>query len=272
MIHVSIPVSPVTSAIAALIVCFPLSISDSSAAEGSSRPDISLPRTGPVPAARGTPQRRELSVVVPIPASRPDIEGETDQTQPPEATRPDDLPEDEVACRKKLADLGVFHEEGPPATDSIGCHLPYPVVVDHMASEIPLTREAKLNCPTALTLARFFTEQVPELAQKHLGQPIRAVEHASAYVCRTRHSSGKLSEHAFGNALDIGAFILADGTKLTVTEKSDPKSNSAKFLDAFRAAACGPFKTVLGPGSDEDHADHFHLDLRKRRNDYTYCR
>ena len=43
------------------------------------------------------------------------------------------------------------------------------------------------------------------------------------------------------------------------------------FLDRIRKAACGPFKTVLGPGSDADHATHFHVDLAKRRNGGTFC-
>jgi hypothetical protein len=38
-----------------------------------------------------------------------------------------------------------------------------------------------------------------------------------------------------------------------------------------RKAACGPFKTVLGPGSDADHALHFHFDLAPRRHGGTFC-
>ena len=48
--------------------------------------------------------------------------------------------------------------------------------------------------------------------------------------------------------------------------------SAAQAMQAFRTAACGPFKTVLGPGSNADHANHFHLDLQKRRNDYLYCK
>ena len=43
------------------------------------------------------------------------------------------------------------------------------------------------------------------------------------------------------------------------------------FLDRIRKAACSPFTTVLGPGSDADHATHFHFDLAKRRNGSTFC-
>jgi len=44
------------------------------------------------------------------------------------------------------------------------------------------------------------------------------------------------------------------------------------FLRGVRQAACGPFKTVLGPGADEFHTDHFHLDMARRRSDSAYCR
>jgi hypothetical protein len=53
--------------------------------------------------------------------------------------------------------------------------------------------------------------------------------------------------------------------------KPAPDPKAAKFLGAIRKAACGPFKTVLGPGSDADHALHFHFDLAPRRNGGTFC-
>jgi hypothetical protein len=53
--------------------------------------------------------------------------------------------------------------------------------------------------------------------------------------------------------------------------KADAPEAEAKFLDALRKAACGPFKTVLGPGSDADHALHFHFDLAPRRHGGTFC-
>ena len=79
----------------------------------------------------------------------------------------------------------------------------------------------------------------------------------------------KLSEHAFGNALDIASFTLSDGT--TVAVELRPEEKPAIFLGKVRKAACGPFKTVLGPGSNADHAEHFHFDLAPRRHGGTVC-
>ena len=79
----------------------------------------------------------------------------------------------------------------------------------------------------------------------------------------------KLSEHAFGNALDISSFTLSSGT--TVAVEPAPPAKSAIFLGKVRSAACGPFKTVLGPGSNADHAEHLHFDLAPRRHGGTVC-
>ena len=84
-----------------------------------------------------------------------------------------------------------------------------------------------------------------------------------------RNGSTKLSEHAFGNALDIASFRLADGRTIAVAP--DLKGESRTFLDRLRTAACGPFRTVLGPGADADHANHLHLDLAPRRSDNPIC-
>jgi hypothetical protein len=39
----------------------------------------------------------------------------------------------------------------------------------------------------------------------------------------------------------------------------------------MRRSACARFTTVLGPGSDGYHENHFHVDLAQRRGDYRLC-
>ncbi len=43
------------------------------------------------------------------------------------------------------------------------------------------------------------------------------------------------------------------------------------LLKSVRGDSCKYFSTVLGPGSDADHALHFHFDLEPRRNGGTFC-
>ena len=183
--------------------------------------------------------------------------------------RPDTSPAQEAACRKRLTALGAKFEERPPLSDPSGCSLPRPLLVTALSGGIAVQPEALVNCATAEAVARFSTDVVSKLAKQELGSELKSVQQASGYVCRPRNGTHKLSEHAFGNAFDIASFTLVDGTVVEVTATRHPKQS--QFLSKVRTAACGPFKTVLGPGSDADHATHFHLDLAKRRNGSTFC-
>ncbi|WP_048648012.1 extensin family protein [Nitratireductor soli] len=233
-----------------------------------------LPAHPPVPTLRGELRQSELSVPVPIPTPRPERPKEPPEAEPkpPAPGKSTGLPKRERTCRAALTALGIDFTDKAPIAEADGCAIPHPIIIRRLSRTIALEPEALVNCRTALALARFFVDQAPSLAKRHLGQALHSVHHASAYVCRPRRGTQKLSEHAFGNAFDIGVFTLTDGTQVPVEVQKDPNGKAAKFLDAFRAAACGPFKTVLGPGSDADHGDHFHLDMKARRNDHAFCR
>ena len=180
------------------------------------------------------------------------------------------MPAEEIACRQRLQALGAEFENRKAEHDGdVGCSIPYPLVLKKLTKTIDIAPEAELNCGMAEAAARFMTEVASPAAKAQLGSEIKSINQASAYVCRPRHNGQKISEHAFGNALDIARFTLADGTEVDV--KPAPPEKPEKFLQTIRKAACGPFKTVLGPGSDPDHALHFHLDLEPRRNGGTFC-
>lgn len=177
---------------------------------------------------------------------------------------------DELACRSRLRALGVDFGERAPLGDPAGCAVAHPVVVRSLGRDLKVEPEAVLNCATAEAVARFVADIVAPAARSTFGRELAAVGHDSAYVCRPRRGTAKLSEHAFGNAIDFGSFVLVGGRSVAVAAATDAKE--ADFLSRIRMAACGPFKTVLGPGTDPDHARHFHFDLAARRNGGTYCR
>ncbi|MCO5065166.1 MAG: extensin family protein [Rhizobiaceae bacterium] len=179
------------------------------------------------------------------------------------------VPPDETACRTELTALGARFKELPPVQEAEGCAMPHPLAVTQMTAEIAIAPEITVNCATALALAKFARDVMSPAAQKAFGSPIRSIAQASGYVCRPRNGTQKLSEHAFGNAVDIASFTLAD--KKTVAIEPAPPKEHETFLRDVRTAACGPFKTVLGPGSDADHSLHFHFDLAQRRNGGTFC-
>lgn len=179
------------------------------------------------------------------------------------------MPAEEVACRARLRDANVKFVEEKPLGDPLGCSVPYPIRLQNLGPDFGLTPDAVLNCQMAETMVHFTRDVIAPAAVGEFETRVKALRQASGYVCRPRHGTQRLSEHAFGNALDISAFMLEDGSEITVEATREPERSV--FLSKIRSAACGPFKTVLGPGSDADHALHFHFDLAQRRRGGTFC-
>jgi len=149
------------------------------------------------------------------------------------------------------------------------CGIAEPVRVTEIAG-IKLINGATINCTTANAVHDWLTNSVKkELRRKQGG--LVAVKVAASYSCRTRnHKKGaRLSEHSFGNAIDISEFHLAKGAVLTV--QNDWRGENSKVMRQMHRDACGPFGTVLGPNADRYHQDHFHFDVAKRRSG-AYCR
>jgi hypothetical protein len=134
---------------------------------------------------------------------------------------------------------------------------------------------AMIGCPMAVALEAWLTNAVQPAAIARLGSQVVGIRQLSDYSCRNVNgaTSGNLSEHAFGNAIDIAAFILADGREITVLHGWNGTQAERDFLREAHATACQYFKTVLGPGVDL-HDNHFHLDLAHHNADGTshYCR
>jgi len=241
-------------------------------AEREPEPSAAVPTPTPKPDT-AMPPETEPPAVAPQPPEKP--AGADDRKMLPDprsADRPDaKMPEAELACRERLKTLGVeFEEHKAESNPEIGCSIPYPVVLKTLGKSVAIGSGTELNCQMAEAAARFAADVIQPAAKAEFGADLKSIGQASAFVCRPRHGTRKLSEHAFGNALDIASFTLSDGKKIEVS--ASPPEKDAKFLNAVRKAACGPFKTVLGPGSDADHALHFHLDLEPRRHGGTYCK
>lgn len=169
------------------------------------------------------------------------------------------------SCQTDLKALGVTFKPMSPVSDPSGCSIENPVEVRALGPNITLTPAALLDCPTAVKVAAFMRDDLQKITITTLGSTIASITQDSAYVCRTRHGSAKLSEHAFGRALDIASFTLSDKRIILVETPPESEPKNKLFLDAIRTKACGPFTTVLGPGSDPDHAHHFHFDLAPRK-------
>jgi hypothetical protein len=125
---------------------------------------------------------------------------------------------------------------------------------------------ATLACPIVSVLDRWLADSVQPAAMRWFGARVVEIKQISAYSCRGRNGDGsnRISEHAFGNALDIAAFTLADGRRIVVESGWHGLPEEQGFLHDVQAAACHQFTTVLAPGSNAAHYNHIHVDLRRR--------
>ena len=151
---------------------------------------------------------------------------------------------------------------GPAQGNSVGAFGP-----------VAVRPAATLACPIVSVLDRWLTEAVQPAAQRWFGARVVEIKQISAYSCRGMNGNSRahISEHAFGNALDIAAFTLADGRHITVKDGWKGLPEEQGFLRDVEAAACQQFTTVLAPGSNVYHYDHIHVDLMRRASRRLIC-
>jgi hypothetical protein len=132
---------------------------------------------------------------------------------------------------------------------------------------------ATLACPIVSALDRWLADSVQPAATRWFGARVVEIKQISAYSCRgmNGNSYAHISEHAFGNALDIAGFTLADGRHVSVKDGWKGLPEEQGFLRDVQAAACQQFTTVLAPGSNIYHHDHIHVDLMRRASQRVIC-
>jgi hypothetical protein len=198
--------------------------------------------------------------IVPVPVSRPALKQLA--SLPPR-------PEEATVPLSTLATLGVSSIPLAPI-DERGCAIAHPVAVASLDDgDVALTTKAILNEPMAEMVAKWVRDDIAPAATRILKADLIGLRVAASYDCRPRDNivGAPLSEHAFGNALDISAFRV--GKRWIEVGAKDNSADDARFLDAVRAAACERFMTVLGPGQPY-HDTHFHVDLEHRGKSGAY--
>ena len=160
------------------------------------------------------------------------------------------------------------------------CGLQHPVKVAALAGgSVTRNSDATLGCPMLPALDAWLAGVVQPAAQARLGASIVGISPMGSYGCRSidNQRGARLSEHAFGNALDIGGFRLSDGREISIVRDWKQGDEQVRaFLHDVHAGACQYFTTVLGPGADVFHYNHIHLDLAMHGNTSTgprrYCK
>jgi hypothetical protein len=253
---------------------------------------------GAAQAARSTPAPAPQPKNTPAEADHPPVE--------PSAKAAATWPDAEIIgaleeCVRLLSPTGDEVEVSKPIRDG-QCGTPAPVILKRVAG-VELSPSALVNCRVAAKLHQWITQTVRPMADELLGAPIRRIVTASSYMCRQRigTTAGRPSEHSFANALDISAFVTADGRAIEVltgwgqttrdrqaqAESDKPAGGDARplhdagpvdrtdtvegqFLRRMHEGACGIFGTVLGPEANEAHRNHLHLDLAARKHS-AFC-
>ncbi len=157
--------------------------------------------------------------------------------------------------------------------ESNGCQVHNRYEVQSLAG-VQFSQTATMNCSLTGPLSDWLGNTVQNSAQDSFGERVVGIDVAASYSCRPRNNvrGAKMSEHGYGNAIDISAFTLESGRKVSVLNDYYGNSDSKRFFKQVRGEACGEFSTVLGPGSDAHHRDHIHLDLQNRRSGNSFCR
>jgi hypothetical protein len=179
--------------------------------------------------------------------------------------------DEERAC---LA-AGVVHETSFVASrDSLGgpsvCGALRPfTVAATVHGSVQLRPAALLRCPMVPAVDRWVESVVMPAARYYLGSSVVELKVAASYSCRPMNNvdGANLSEHGHANAVDISTFVLADGREVAVKSGWWGGLAERNFLRDVHRGACGVFTTVLGPGYDINHRDHFHLDLARHGRD-----
>jgi hypothetical protein len=178
-------------------------------------------------------------------------------------------------CVSDLTSSHVVFQQAGDVTEQ-GCKLSGAIrlkAVTTAVGSVSMSGEPAMLCSFAQEFSGWVREVAAPLALGYTGQRLARIETGEAFACRARYDKpGAVpSEHAKGNAVDIAAFVLADGRRIFVKQQND--GTARDLVHALRMTACGYFTTVLGPGTDLAHEAHFHFDsgLHGATPNYRIC-
>ena len=159
----------------------------------------------------------------------------------PAAWKPEEISAAQARCAAILKDIDAVTVAQPPIRDG-QCGAPAPVRLISVGKnpQVTFSPPALVDCELAGALHGWIKNDVQPLAIKHLGAKIIRIEVMSDYSCRNSAGRGgnHLSEHAFANALDIGAFVTEKGQSASVLNGwGTPNREIAERIAAEKAKA-----------------------------------
>ncbi len=184
--------------------------------------------------------------------------------RPPQAQPPAGR-EATLQCHLDLAREGVQFRALPDRRFENGCTAIGAIQLTDVG--VPTTNITAMTCPVARQYARWLREAVQPAASQILGTTVTRVETFGTYACRSVNSQpgARISEHGYANAIDISAFTLGNGRRISVVDGwNGDDERVRRFLRAIHRAGCQRFAVGLGPDSDRAHYNHLHFDMGAR--------
>lgn len=170
-------------------------------------------------------------------------------------------------ARQCLSELGVAKASYTPLPNRYlapGCTQLNTVRLGSLrgdAGKFQLANLGPVTCQLANSFSGWARYGIDRAARQMLGSGVERIETMGSYACRNVAGTDRLSAHSTANAIDVAAFVLADGRRISVKDDwSQGTPAEQQFLRTIHASACKRFGTVLGPAYNADHADHIHVE------------
>jgi hypothetical protein len=205
----------------------------------------------PAPAATAAAPGVEKRAAVAAPAQNAAAGAQADQAAPAEDVWTDaELAAGLRECVRLLAPVAAEVALEEPIKHG-QCGTPAPLLLRSAGAvaKVKLDPAPMMNCQLAAKLTRWVETVLQPTAREVLGSPVTRIVGASSYACRNiyNRTDGPLSEHATGNAVDIAAFVTADGRTISVVKGWGPTERDIaeaqrKIAEAAEAAAAAKKK------------------------------
>jgi hypothetical protein len=226
---------------------------------------------GPAPKSTQRPVIASKGMVfAPLPRTKPEVLLQQAALIPRALPKDTARKDDTESCFQELRAIGAKFTVAAATVNYGKCKVENPVNLRSVTvkqNAIKLPEAPLLNCKFALQFSKWLSESGAPILSAQLDSPIERISTGPGFECRGRNGDGtaKVSEHGYGNAVDISTFRLRDGRTLNVGDST--------LLPGVRASACGYFTTVLGPGANAAHASHFHFDMgaHGKSGNYRIC-
>jgi hypothetical protein len=179
----------------------------------------------------------------------------------------------DASLRQCLAQLGTYGTRYTVLPDrwfGNGCSATGAVQLNSVG--IPVTNLGAMKCRLAERFSAWVNEAVQNAALAWLDSRVVRIESFGTYNCRpiNNRAGGKLSQHGLANAVDIAAFQLTNGRRITVEQGwNGGDANVRSFLRAVFKAGCRRFAIGISPDGDRNHYNHLHFDMGPNG---PYCR